>query len=436
MPTGPTATRHSRAHPKPLSARVRETETLLQAWHAIRRNGETSRSPKTRQETREFGADLPRKLKSIQKRLRERPYKFSRQFGATPQKAKGNGKRPIVIAPIEDRIVQRAILDVLQDAHELPQVQDVLATRTSIGGIRGRGVEHAIQLVEEANASGNANFVAGSDISGFFTKIVQSDIVNFIARQSTDDEFIELFSSALKVDLINQSEISAEDLRMFPTDDVGVAQGCPLSAFAGNVALQEFDREFNLRNITCIRYVDDFILLGKHERMVRKAFASAKDHLASLNMTIYKPDEHPDKAFFGPMKDAFIFLGYRLIPGIYPPAPKNCDALITSIRDEFAHGRAQILRSLMGQTNGKPLQLYSQTLVAVDSMLRAWSGAFRASRCKKTATEIDQAVNEQISNFISFYRNNVEGRTQTERRRALGVHVLADDIELRMRRIS
>src|SRR3990170_2104791 len=134
MPTGPKATRKRKTPARLLSARVRETETLLQAWHAIRRNGETSRSPKTQQETRDFGSDLPRKLKFIQKRLRESPYLFSQQFGATPEKAKGKGKRPVVIAPIEDRIVQRAILDVLQDAKELAEVQAVLSTPTSIGG--------------------------------------------------------------------------------------------------------------------------------------------------------------------------------------------------------------------------------------------------------------------------------------------------------------
>ena len=265
MPTGPTATRKSGAQSRSrsLAASVRETETLLQAWHAIRRNGETSRSPKTRQETREFGADLPRKLKSIQKRLREKPYKFSRQFGATPEKAKGKGKRPIVIAPIEDRIVQRAILDVLQDADDLAQVQEILATPTSIGGIRGRGVEHAIKLIEEAYISGDANFVAGSDISGFFTKISQPQVVDFIGSQTDDSEFIDLFARALRVDLVNGSEMAPEDLKMFPTDDVGVAQGCPLSALAGNVALRSFDRDLNGRGIICVRYIDDFILLGK-----------------------------------------------------------------------------------------------------------------------------------------------------------------------------
>jgi len=324
--------------------------------------------------------------------------------------------------------VQRAILDVLQDASELAQVQEILETPTSIGGIRGRGVEHAINLIDNAYASGRANFVAGSDISGFFTKIPQSAVVDFIGRQTDDSEFVDLFARALKVDLANGCEMTPEDLKMFPTDDVGVAQGCPLSALAGNIALRSFDQALNGRDIICIRYIDDFILLGKRQRAVTKAFESAEILLASMGMSIYKPSERSDKAFSGPIGESIHFLGYCLAPGVYPPTQINREDVIASVRAEFGQGRAHILQALHGRSNGKPLQLYSQTLVAIDGLLRAWSGAFRASKCPKAAAEIDQAVNNLLSDFIAFYRDNVIERSQTDKRRVLGVHVLADDV--------
>lgn len=405
---------------------------LLQAWHAIRRNGETSRSRKTREETKAFGAELPRKLRRIQERLRSDPYIFARQIGATPEKAKGKGRRPLVIAPIEDRLVQRAILDVLQDATELQAVQNVLATPTSIGGIRGRGVEMAIDLINQAHVSGQARFIAGSDISGFFTKIRQSEVVKFIQQQTDDQEFVELFSRALKVDLANANDMDADDLRMFPTDDLGVAQGCPLSAFAGNVVLREFDAQFNGKGIICIRYIDDFILLGERRANVEKAFQSAGAWLDKLSMAIYKPEQRPDKAFFGELGVQHEFLGYQLDPGVYPPVPKNRQHIIQSAREEFDIGRAHILRAINGEADGKPLQLYAQTLASVDRLVRAWSGSFGASRCLKASKEIDDAINGLISDFIAFYKDNMIGRSQTERRRALGVHVISDDIRKRL----
>lgn len=349
-----------------------------------------------------------------------------------PEKQKGKGKRPLVIAPLEDRIVQRAILDVLQDADDLPQIKSVLATPTSIGGIRGRGVEHAMELIEQAYEVGNAYYVAGSDISGFFTKISQSEVVNFIRAQTSDDEFVDLFARALRVELANANELDPEDLQMFPTDGVGVAQGCPLSALSGNVVLREFDRELNGRGITCVRYIDDFVLLGKKKQSVKAALKAASTHLAKMGMSIYDPTERPDKAFFGHIREGFEFLGYQIIPGVFPAAEKNRKQLIQSVHEELDLGRRQILKGLHRDIGGKPLQLYAQTLVAVDVLLRAWSGSFRASRCLKTAVALDETINQLIGNFISFYRDNVKERPITDRRRALGIHVLADDVRLRL----
>jgi hypothetical protein len=431
MPTGPRA-KEARQKTLSLAARVRSLDMLLHAWHAIRRNGETSRSRKTREEIKKFGAELPRKLRRIQERLRQPPYKFARQLGATPQKAKGKGKRPLVIAPIEDRIVQRAILDVLQDATELVGVQEVLATPTSIGGIRGRGVNHAIDLIQSRYDEGKAKFVAGSDISGFFTTIRQSEVIGFIRGQTDEIEFIDLFANALRVDLANAAELDSDQLNMFPTDDKGVAQGCPLSAFAGNVVLRQFDAQLNAKGITCIRYIDDFIILGERKAYVAKAFESAAKLLAGLEMSVYRPEDRPDKAFFGPIDQGHEFLGYQLKPGIFPPATKNQQHIICSVQEELDLGRAHILRALNGDDGAKPLQLYAQSLVAVDHLVRAWGRSFQSCRCINTANEIDNAINELIGNFIGFYRDRTHKSSQMERRRALGVHVIQDDVLARI----
>jgi hypothetical protein len=413
---------------------VRSIEILLRAWHAIRRNGETSRSRKTREETKAFGAELPREIRRLQERLRKTPYQFARQFGAMPEKAKGKGKRPLVVAPISDRIVQRAILEVLQDATELAGVQDVLATPTSIGGIRGRGVERAIELIEMTYLNQSANFIAGSDISGFFTVIKQSDVVQFVQQQTDDAEFVDLLARAMRVDLANANDMTPDELRMFPTDDVGVAQGCPLSAFAGNVALRQFDRDMNGNGITCIRYIDDFILLGAKRTRVEKAFQSAEKRLKDLGMSIYQPNDRPDKAFFGEIKSNREFLGYVIKPGTYPPSSKNTQHILDSVRDELNLGRAHILRALSSGSVGKPMQYYSQALVSTDQILRAWSGSFGASRCIETAKHIDNEINGLVSDFIAFYRDQTKTASQLEKRRVLGVHVLADDVLSRLKK--
>jgi RNA-directed DNA polymerase len=435
MPTGPKATPSGRKRTKSFTERIRETEVLLRAWHAIRQNGETSKSKKTREEARKFGADLPRNLRKIQDRLR-RTYSFARQLGATPEKAKGKGKRPLVVAPLEDRIVQRAILDILQGAQDIAAIHEVLSTPTSIGGIPGRGVGYAIDLIEATYLGGNANFVAGSDISGFFTKINQGEVCDFIKDNVDDDDFSDLFRRALHVDLANADQMNPDELKLFPIDGIGVAQGCPLSALAGNIALRDFDARLNGRGIVCLRYIDDFILLSKKREPVERAFESADSLLQTLGMKIYRPGDGSGKAFMGKMEEGHEFLGYRLVPGVYPPSEKNQERLLGSIRQEIDEGKTNILRVMSGNSNGQALQLYAQTLAVVDRQLRAWSGSFRASRCAKTADHLDKQLNEIISGFIGFYQDKTRGRPTVEKRRALGVHVLADDILARKLELS
>lgn len=397
----------------------------MSAWHAIRRNAETSQHEPTKQATRKFGEDLPRNLRKIQDHLRN-GYKFSRAYGATPLKGVGKtGKRPIVVAPLEDRIVQRAILDVLQDAKEIAGVQRVLATPTSIGGIRGRGVDHAIALFGACVDAGDKH-VAGSDISGFFQKIPREKVYQFLRGDQVEDEFVKLVEDALTVELANHDKLSEDDRKLFPTGQDGVAQGCPLSALAGNIILEEFDRSMNDRGITCIRYIDDFIVIGKSPTSVRKAMEAAKSILAGLKMDIYDPDKSPTKAFAGEIGKPHVFLGYRLIPGVYPPAEAACDKLLQRIAALIQGGQRSISKAVSERPLTSQDRCYAQTLVAIDHTVRGWKGSFKSSNCPDEFRRLDALVDRRLADFGTFYRQKTARRLAAQRRRALGVNLLVD----------
>jgi hypothetical protein len=357
-------------------------------------------------------------------------YYFAPAFGATPPKGKGKpGKRPLVIAPLPDRIVQRALLDVLQDATELAGIQAILQTPTSIGGIRGRGVDDAIRQIHEAYQNG-ARYIAGSDISGFFTKIPRAEVIDFVGRQTDDTNFVDLLSRAMTVELKNAAALDPSDRKLFPTDKDGVAQGCPLSALAGNIVLRDFDAAMNEqgRGVICIRYIDDFMLLGKTEKSVAKAMESAGKRLAEMGMSIYNPNIRPDKAFVGGIEEGHVFLGYKIIPGLYPPAPKACDALVSRLRTEFGTGRAAVNRAIQNGAMLDRQACYVQTLWNVDQVLRGWAGSFRSTRCHETMAKLDAQIDRMIGDFNAVYRRLTEGRSMLDRRRALGVRLLQDSI--------
>lgn len=298
-----------------LTLDVRRAATLQRAWFTIRANAASSKSGRSKKEAADFDYALSQNIKRIQDRLRS-GYSFSKPHGALKPKKSGTGKRGLVIAPIEDRVVQRAILDVLQD-HHAPTIRSVLETPTSFGGIPGRGVADAIRRIEGARRGEGIAFLAGSDISGFFTKIKVEPVVEFVATATGDHSFARLFDDALRVDLANTADLSPEDLALFPRAGIGVAQGCPLSAFAGNVFLRDFDAEMNQGDTICLRYIDDFILLARSKGEAERALEKARHLLEGLDLAIYDPATHPDKAFLGPFSSDIHFLGHELVPGKY-----------------------------------------------------------------------------------------------------------------------
>lgn len=419
MSTGPTA----RAKGSPAYQRVRTTRTLLAAWQAINRNAETSGSRLTRSAAREFAKDLPANLRRIQERLRK-GYKFSKAHGATPAKGKGkSGRRPIVVAPIEDRIVQRAILDVLQSDPDLPNVQAVLQTPTSIGGIPGKGVDHAIELFTQAVNEG-ATYVAGSDIAGFFTKIDQEEVLSFLEKSGVQPDLVALTRAALTVELSNAEQLTEELRSLFPTGTDGVAQGSPLSALAGNIVLSHFDATMNGRGIICIRYIDDFLLVGRSKDAVQKAMRSAATLLAEKGMGIYNPITNPSKAFAGAIGASFTFLGYDLIPGKYPPAQTSCKKLLEAIEAELSLGRKTIAKIVQRKEIKPAERPMIQSLVQIDRIVRGWRDSHRSSNCPELFRKLDGEIDHRIRSFTRFYRERAQKAENDLRRQAFGVSSL------------
>ena len=409
----------------PLNRKVRSGPVVLEAWHAIRRNAETSRTKSTREAARTFGAALPRELRRIQSGLLK-GYQFSPAHGAALSKGKGKaGKRPLVIASLADRVVQRAILDVLQGATELTNIQQVLATPTSFGGIKGKGVDDAIRLFDAQVAKGH-RFVAGSDISGFFTRVRPSAVLALLASDTGEQGFIELVGRAMTVELANADKMSPDDRALFPNGDDGVAQGCPLSALAGNVSLADFDREMNnpARGVTCIRYIDDFIITGPTERAVTKAMESAATKLQALGMAIYDPATSQTKAFSGPIGARHVFLGYELVPCEYAPSEGARRKLLERIDTLLRDGRKAMDKAVSGKLLTGNDQCFVQTLGTVDKVINGWRKSFKASNSPLVLESLDRQIDARLLEFEKSFHSKVKGRSKAARRRALGVRSL------------
>lgn len=379
----------------------------------IQQNGRTSKSPQVRLELEKFAEDAQRNLRSLKGQLGGGTFKFKPARGVPIPKNDARGRptgkiRPIVLAPVESRIVQRAILNVLVEVEGL---RPYVKTTYSFGGIRsvrkrgeqGRAEEvsavpAAIKAVLDEIGHG-ARFIATADIRSFFTRISKSHVVEVISKIIDDTEFLDFLRSAINVELENLALLKerADD---FPTEEIGVAQGSSLSPLLGNIALAAFDRELNEGDCRCVRYIDDFIITAPTLKAANSRLAKAKKILAELGMEL-----SPEKSSRGgvPITDGFDFLGITVSPGLIRPSSKSQQRFMASIERAFSESCKAMNGTKSGNILDRDKSLIA-TLKRVDGMLDGWGKHYWFCNDNQTFAKLDAHVSGQVSSFLGNYR--------------------------------
>lgn len=277
-----------------LLKKTRSILNLERAWRTIQENGRSSRSDDIRAEIAKFQEESSSNIRSLNYRLSRGQFRFPAARGVPIPKLDARGRRtgkfrPIVLAPVESRIVQRAILNVLV---EVPRLAPFVKTRYSFGGIRSdkprsltsservpraeraSAVPAAIKAVLESISEG-ARFVVCGDIQSFFTRIPKSAVTKIVLDATGDELFTSFFSDAIHVELENIDRLRRHETQ-WPIEDIGVAQGNSLSPLLGNIVLAHFDQVMNEGDCRCIRYIDDIIILAPTERAANARLRKAK----------------------------------------------------------------------------------------------------------------------------------------------------------------
>ncbi len=408
--------------PTSLYDKVRKSRSLCNAWRIVHGNGITSKSDATRKQIKEFDQDSSRHLNRIGRQLRGRKFQFLPSEGILQQKPGKSSKRPIVKSPIENRIVQRAILDVLQSHAPLSPYFNV---QTSLGGIKDRGVSDALRAVYDTIQAG-AKYFLRSDIEAFFTKIPKPAILSIIGGTTSDSDFLDLFKNAITIEPSNMEQLGA-DKNAFPIHDIGVAQGSCLSPLLGNILLNEFDIEMNKGDITCIRYIDDFIILAPSLRAINSAFRKASRLLHKHGLKAYNPKNDHDKAESGKTTKMFSFLGCEIKPGLIRPNRKSQNRLLKNIDELFNESTA-----LMSDPHRliRQHRTVTETLNDVSNIMKGWGNQYSFCNDPALMRRIDARVDKKIAAYLCHYaeaKSYFDRREQPyNRRRLLGVHLLID----------
>ena len=404
-----------------LLQQVREIGTLGRAWRVICENGRSSQSRDTRCAIELFARDAESHLTRIQRQLNRGAFKFGPAKGiAIPKKGK-NGIRPLVVAPIDSRIVQRAVHDVLL---KLPSIRRYAENPYSFGGVKKQdgkteaAVPGAIKAVLAA-IEGGASYVVRSDITSFFTRISKAAVTAIVSNATNEPEFTEFFGQAITVELENLAALK-ERASAFPIYEIGVAQGNSLSPLLGNLMLSRFDEEMNASVCRCIRYIDDFIILAPDKATADFQFVRAKKLLADLGMEV-----SPAKTGSGEVGRGFVFLGIELGNGAIRPSRESRKRLLAKVATAFSEG-ATALRSYRSTRKIERRDSLIRTLYDVSGIVSGWGHHYSFCNEKNTLSQLDGSVDLLLRKYLGTYSDAIKHADRKGRRRMIGIPLLEE----------
>tara|TARA_R110002049_G_scaffold187172_4_gene355425 strand:+ start:288 stop:1661 length:1374 start_codon:yes stop_codon:yes gene_type:complete len=419
---------HTSYNSPKLCLEVRRMETLWNSWMSVRSRAIHSRNPETKSDARKIDQNPQRALRQIHEQLRRGTFRFELQRGVL-KKRKGKDPRPLVVSPVANRIVQRAILETLQNQKAkvrsaLGEIPSYLNTPTSVGGLPKRGAQDAVRLIRGAIQNGAEYFIR-SDIKDFFTGIPTAKLVAWIGEQTGDAEFAKLIEMGLKVELANANDPMVQEwFALFPDGETGVPQGSSLAAYFANVTLARFDAELNANNIVTIRYIDDFVILGQSEADVQTAWKTAEMILGELNLQVHQPVVGGSKASLGKVSSGFDFLSYRFDHANVGVSRTAKAKFLESVKQTLREGKNEIRTSLRAQRRAE--QRFIQTLNSLDRRIRGWGDSFQDVTLRVQFDQIDKQISDEIREFMGWYRRISANLDDSNKRRALGVALLSD----------
>lgn len=283
---------------QPIWQSVIDWENLLFAYKKARRG------KRNQAEIQKFGFNLEYELSDIRLDLSQKKYQPGnfRQFQVRDRKL-----RLISAAPFRDRVVQHALMNVVEPELDKRFIHDSYASRQQ------KGVHAAVK--QYRIWANRYPYALKIDISRYFDSIDHQLLQQKLALLITDPDILWLFNT-----IIDSSPWPSEPrIVIAPEDDlvdlanrkVGLPLGNLTSQFLGNLYLNDLDHfiKQTLKIPTYLRYVDDMILLGNSKPVLWYWCEQIEQFLAKERIGI-----HPRKRMLVPVSSGLDVLGYRVFP--------------------------------------------------------------------------------------------------------------------------
>src|SRR6266446_3958741 len=290
-------------------------ELLRVAFFALKRDAAPGVDGLTWQD---YEADLDRKIEDLHARVHRGAYRALPSRRHYIPKADGQ-QRPLAIAALEDKIVQKAACAVLNAIYE----EDFLGFSY---GFRPKRSQHdALDALITGIHCTKVNYIFDADLRSFFDSVSQQWLIRFLKHRINDTRMLRLIQKWLKAGVLEDGVVTVSDR--------GTGQGSVISPLLANVYLHDvFDlwaerwrRREATGDMIMVRYADDLVVGFQHENDARRFWDAMRERLREFSLSL-----HPDKTRlieFGRFAaknckkrglakpETFTFLGFVLICG-------------------------------------------------------------------------------------------------------------------------
>src|SRR5262245_17181904 len=230
-----------------------------------------------------YEAELERNIEHLHDRVRRGAYRALPSRRVYIPKPDGR-QRPLAVVALEDKIVQRTVVALLNAIYE----EDFLGF--SYGFRPGRGAHDALDALCVGIHGKKVSYIVDADIRVFFDAISQQWLIRFLEHRIGDRRIVCLIQKWLRAGILEDGVVVVTDR--------GTGQGSVISPLLANIylhyALDLWAARWRKRTATgdmiIVRYADDFIVGFQHESDARRFLDEMRDRLQEFALSL-----HPQK---------------------------------------------------------------------------------------------------------------------------------------------
>ena len=333
------------------------------------------------QSVEDFSLDERAQLQELQEQLQGNSYQPSAVRRVWIPKPGSSEKRPLGIPTVRDRVVQTALVHVIEP------IFDHTFAEHSYGFRHGRGCQQALGRVEALLEAGYVH-VVDADIKSYFDMIPKDRLLAMVSEKISDRRILELIGMYLQQEIM-------EELKTW-TPASGVPQGAVLSPLLSNIYLNPLDHLMEDSGFEMVRYADDFVVMCRSAAEAEAALAVVRTWITSVGLTL-----HPEKTQIVDSREkSFAFLGYSFRGKLRFPRGKS----VEKVRDR--------IRALTPRKSGNSLECI---IACLNSSLRGWFAYFR--HCHWSIfDEMDRMVRVRLRRLLlKRHRVNRKRQPRTQR---------------------